>query len=78
MVIKSTSGFLLRRRRGRNGHGFVPLGASIQEFPDSWSLARDSAHNLGHPALLRMWDKRLRGCRVMGYRIAKTQEIGKV
>jgi superfamily II DNA or RNA helicase len=28
----------------------------------------------GHPALLRMWDKRLRGYRAMGYRIAQTQE----
>lgn len=25
----------------------------------------------GHPALLRMWDKRLRGYRLMGYRIAQ-------
>ncbi|MCR4298325.1 MAG: hypothetical protein NUV75_06185 [Gallionella sp.] len=25
----------------------------------------------GHPALLRMWDKRQRGCRAMGYRIAE-------
>jgi superfamily II DNA or RNA helicase len=24
----------------------------------------------GHPALLRMWEKRLRGYRAMGYRIA--------
>jgi superfamily II DNA or RNA helicase len=26
----------------------------------------------GHPALLRMWDKRLRGYRAMGYRVAQT------
>jgi superfamily II DNA or RNA helicase len=32
----------------------------------------------GHPALLRMWDKRLRGYRAMGYRIAQTQESGTV
>ncbi len=28
----------------------------------------------GHPALLRMWDKRQRGYRAMGYRIATAQE----
>lgn len=26
----------------------------------------------GHPALLRMWNKRLRGYRAMGYRVAQT------
>jgi len=25
----------------------------------------------GHPALLRMWEKRQRGCRAMGYRISE-------
>jgi len=29
----------------------------------------------GHPALLRMWDKRQRGYRAMGYRM--TEERGK-
>lgn len=28
--------------------------------------------DMGHPALLRMWDKRQRGYRAMGYRIAET------
>jgi hypothetical protein len=26
--------------------------------------------NTGHPALLQMWDKRQRGYRAMGYRVA--------
>lgn len=29
----------------------------------------------GHPALLRMWDKRQRGYRTMGYRIAEPQTV---
>jgi superfamily II DNA or RNA helicase len=29
----------------------------------------------GHPALLRMWDKRQRGYRTMGYRIAEAQTV---
>lgn len=29
----------------------------------------------GHPALLRMWDKRLRGYRAMGYRIAQVHSF---
>jgi superfamily II DNA or RNA helicase len=29
----------------------------------------------GHPALLRMWDKRQRGYRAMGYRIAEQAEL---
>ncbi|HEX7762015.1 MAG TPA: DEAD/DEAH box helicase family protein [Cellvibrio sp.] len=32
----------------------------------------------GHPALLRMWDKRLLGYRAMGYRIAQTQAVSAV
>ena len=32
----------------------------------------------GHPALLRMWDKRQRGYRTMGYRIAEEQPIMQV
>jgi hypothetical protein len=28
----------------------------------------------GHPALLRMWDKRQRGYRVMGYRVEAQRE----
>lgn len=32
----------------------------------------------GHPALLRMWDKRQRGCRTMGYRIAEAPTVMQV
>ena len=32
----------------------------------------------GHPALLRMWGKRQRGYRAMGYRIAADQEAGEL
>lgn len=32
----------------------------------------------GHPALLRMWDKRLRGYKAMAYRIAQTQAVSTV
>lgn len=32
----------------------------------------------GHPALLRMWDKRQRGCRAMGYRIEVQREISDI
>jgi superfamily II DNA or RNA helicase len=32
----------------------------------------------GHPALLRMWDKRQRGYRTMGYRIAEAQTVMQV
>ncbi len=32
----------------------------------------------GHPALLRMWDKRQRGYRAMGYRVATFGEIGEI
>jgi hypothetical protein len=28
----------------------------------------------GHPALVRMWDKRQRGYRAMGYKIKVTQQ----
>ena len=30
----------------------------------------------GHPGLLRMWDKRQRGYRVMGYRVEAQRELG--
>ena len=29
----------------------------------------------GHPVLLRMWDKRQRGYRAMGYRVVETTEL---
>ena len=29
----------------------------------------------GHPALLRMWDKRQRGYQAMGYRIAQDDQL---
>ena len=29
----------------------------------------------GHPALLRMWDKRQRGYRAMGYRMAQERGV---
>jgi hypothetical protein len=29
----------------------------------------------GHPALLRMWDRRLQGYRAMGYRIAEEDRM---
>jgi superfamily II DNA or RNA helicase len=32
----------------------------------------------GHPALLRMWDKRQRGYRAMGYRIEEQRELGEI
>ena len=32
----------------------------------------------GHPALLRMWDKRQRGCRAMGYRVEVQREFGEI
>lgn len=32
----------------------------------------------GHPALLRMWDKRGRGYRAMGYRVATLGEVGEI
>jgi superfamily II DNA or RNA helicase len=32
----------------------------------------------GHPALLRMWDKRQRGYRAMGYRIAEPPPVKQV
>ena len=32
----------------------------------------------GHPALLRMWDKRQRGYRAMGYRVAAQHEPGEI
>jgi hypothetical protein len=30
----------------------------------------------GHPALLRMWDKRQRGYRALGYRVGLDESIG--
>ena len=32
----------------------------------------------GHPVLLRMWDKRQRGYRAMGYRIEEQHELGEI
>jgi hypothetical protein len=32
----------------------------------------------GHPALLRMWDKRQRGYRAMGYRVEEQREFGEI
>jgi superfamily II DNA or RNA helicase len=32
----------------------------------------------GHPALLRMWDKRQRGYRAMGYRVEAPREVGEI
>ena len=32
----------------------------------------------GHPALLRMWDKRQRGYRAMGYRVEARREFGEI
>ena len=32
----------------------------------------------GHPALLRMWHKRQRGYRAMGYRIEEQRELGEI
>jgi superfamily II DNA or RNA helicase len=32
----------------------------------------------GHPVLLRMWDKRQRGYRAMGYRIEEQRELGEI
>lgn len=32
----------------------------------------------GHPALLRMWDKRQRGCRAMGYRVEAQREFAEI
>jgi superfamily II DNA or RNA helicase len=32
----------------------------------------------GHPALLRVWDKRQRGYRAMGYRIEQQHELGEI
>jgi hypothetical protein len=29
----------------------------------------------GHPALLRMWDKRQRGYRAMGYRVVESAQV---
>jgi hypothetical protein len=40
-------------------HRTAPLEGRLIDFVDT-----------GHPALLRMWDKRQRGYRAMGYRIA--------
>ena len=32
----------------------------------------------GHPALLRMWDKRQRGYRAMGYRVKAQRDLGEI
>jgi len=32
----------------------------------------------GYPALLRMWDKRQRGYRAMGYRVKAQRELGEI
>jgi hypothetical protein len=32
----------------------------------------------GHPALLRMWNKRQRGYRAMGYRIEEQRELDEI
>jgi hypothetical protein len=47
------------------GHAAAICRPRIVDFVDT-----------GHPALLRMWEKRQNGYRAMGYRIAEAPEHG--
>ncbi|MDA0824440.1 MAG: hypothetical protein O3C28_18750 [Proteobacteria bacterium] len=42
------------------------------------SCPLDGEAYAAHPALLRMWDKRRRGYRAMGYRIAEPSALERV
>ena len=44
-------------------------GRLHREYPGKTNVRIIDFVDTGHPALLRMWDKRQRGYRAMGYRI---------
>ncbi len=50
-------------------------GRLHREHADKASVRIIDFVDAGHPTLLRMWDKRQRGYRTMGYRIAEAQTV---
>ena len=62
-----------KSRLGFSSMRFQPASSSPVLF---WSPP-GQATRTAHPALLRMWEKRQRGYRAMGYRIAEPSASGK-